>query len=179
MGISIDGRELRHKRPSNVAPPLAAISSSASRGVGLLAQVPHCFRKNGTPLAMHRSRKARIQAGSHSATSKPLWPPPMTQPIPSSLRPGRAVSRGSQDRNRSAASMRSSALSSGKLWACPMVEPSQTFSGRERLKGRQSARDVAGPLCEDLEDEMLVLLNHVQRRVQPFQRDALMPEIAH
>ena len=59
----------RHKRPSNVAPPLAAISSSASRGVGLLAQVPHCFRKNATPLAMHRSRKARIQAGSHSAAS--------------------------------------------------------------------------------------------------------------
>src|SRR5271170_5482621 len=91
--ITLAGISL-HSRPSKVRPPVFG------------ERPPHCLKKNGTPASLHWSRISRTQSIEISRRRGPLSPPTMTQSIPDkSIRP-RLSSRGSTDRNRTAALVR-------------------------------------------------------------------------
>ena len=135
----------RQSLPSNVAPPFALGSSSCSDGVGLAALVPHCFRKNGTLLVTHRSRRSRIHAGSLHTAPWPLCPPPITQPMPSNDRPGSGVSKGSQLRKRRVASTRRRGLSAFDGIDRASVEG--LGSGTQRRLARRCPRAAGQGTC--------------------------------
>ena len=158
----------RQSRPSRVAPPLAVGSSSTVGGVGLLSQVPHCLRKNGTDNATHLSRSRRIQSGSQIAAPRPDCPPPMTQPTPLRFKSVKSASSGSQERNRRlGASTRNSGFNKGRLLGCPMVAPSQTLAGKRRFSA-SSLRSTLLSACRKQTSLCQTDLNKWGQREVPF-----------
>src|ERR1700733_1334304 len=87
--------------------PTVGISShsspSSSRPLALGVRPPHCLKKNGTAATTQASRIPLAHSSCMGRLSGPDSPPAMTQSIPDRLIPLSEPSRGSQDRNLTAA----------------------------------------------------------------------------